>query len=74
MKITIAALAMMLTAGATYAVHATTKALPNDCSTQINGQGVLRDSDGCDKITPVTCCFLVSDNTEVIGLYTPPVK
>ncbi len=60
LKITIAALAFVLTAGLTYA-NSVQSSAPNDCLTP---EGQLINSDDCTG-TQRLCCNLVSDNTPI---------
>jgi len=60
LKITIFALALIFTAGVTYAGKI---AAPNDCSVEPGGPGTLNSSDCQGK--GVKCCYLISNNMEI---------
>lgn len=71
-EITLAAIALLVTAGFTISSSATTKVkAANDCSITLGGTGT-RDQTKCDGDPLIHCCYLVaSPFTQKFGTYTP---
>jgi len=64
-KLSLAAIALMLSVGAAFATHKVEQSSAGAlCWTQPNQGGTSFDSDLCDRVPDVTCCYL-SDNTEI---------
>lgn len=66
LKMSIAALALVLTVGATFATNAKTKAAPNDCSLTPNQPTGTLNSANCAAPREIFCCYLINTSTQVL--------
>ena len=65
LKVSIAAMAFILTVGVSYATQATSASAPNDCSLTPNSPTGTLDSDNDCPGDGRFCCYLINSEIEV---------